>query len=111
MNDSKITASANNKLTQRIRLIQFAVIFCNCIKIIMTVDLCFSFQRVTRRLSVAAGLGMGDAGPLRRASVAQGGMKGNPLKKRRQSRLPVLMDSLVRTSSGMSIHHFIAYKC
>lgn len=52
-------------------------------------------EKVTRRLSIAPGVTLQDAGPaLRRASIAQAGMKANQLKKRRQSRLPNLMDAV-----------------
>ncbi|XP_042897542.1 uncharacterized protein [Parasteatoda tepidariorum] len=50
---------------------------------------------VTRRLSIAPGMTLGDAaGPLRRASLAPGGMRASQMKKRRQSRLPSLMDAV-----------------
>ncbi|GFS80926.1 uncharacterized protein NPIL_62451 [Nephila pilipes] len=52
-------------------------------------------EKVTRRLSIAPGVTLQDAGPaLRRASIAQAGMKATQLKKRRQSRLPNLMDAV-----------------
>ncbi|GIY96751.1 uncharacterized protein CEXT_450201 [Caerostris extrusa] len=57
-------------------------------------------DKVSRRLSIAPGMTLQDAGPtLRRASIAQGGLKGSQMKKRRQSRLPNLMDA-VREDEG-----------
>ncbi|CAL1277622.1 unnamed protein product [Larinioides sclopetarius] len=52
-------------------------------------------EKVNRRLSIAPGMNLQDSGPtLRRASIAQANMKSNALKKRRQSRLPNLMDAV-----------------
>ncbi|XP_055933379.1 uncharacterized protein LOC129963216 isoform X2 [Argiope bruennichi] len=53
-------------------------------------------EKVNRRLSIAPGMNLQDAGPaLRRASIAQSNMmKNNAMKKRRQSRLPNLMDAV-----------------
>ncbi|KAG8187303.1 hypothetical protein JTE90_011674 [Oedothorax gibbosus] len=56
-------------------------------------------DKVNRRLSIVPGMGLqesaGHAPNMRRSSVAQGAMhKSNQLKKRRQSRLPSLMDAV-----------------
>ncbi|XP_035233771.1 uncharacterized protein LOC118205589 [Stegodyphus dumicola] len=55
-------------------------------------------EKVSRRLSIAPGLGLADAGPMRRASVSQSGVAAQ-LKKRRQSRLPSLMDAVAEDES------------